>query len=463
MKNKTHSYRQFYKTLPALLIIFIFYTAVMPPAAFGKNPFGFTIEAAGQNDFDKQFREGRELIDREEWAKAAQKFTEIIDKYPKNNSVDAALYWLAFCRKKQKQFNESRAVLDRLLKDFPDSSWADDAKVMRLEISYPATAAYGEVVRTTNPANSLYLKAQTVEGYATLNQFGELAGERTPLDREDEIRIAAFQSLLSADAKRGIEALSGILKPDSKASETLKIETLRTLRRQRIANNYTGQTLLLTSISITLVGKEFTPLLRDTLAKSFQSEASVKIRREIIYTLANLKDEQSVNYLAGLYASENDREIKKAIINGFGSASGSGRFSYARLTEINPAQNLNTKVSGGARTPSVEFAKLSEIFRTERDAELRSLALTNIRRFAGWETSGQIVEALIGAYDSEQNEDFKKTIVQILGKIKQTPASKKLLDIARNDKSDKLRLEAIYALRNSSTPEALKFLEELIK
>lgn len=33
MKNKMHSYQQFYKTLPALLITFIFYTAVMPPAA----------------------------------------------------------------------------------------------------------------------------------------------------------------------------------------------------------------------------------------------------------------------------------------------------------------------------------------------------------------------------------------------------------------------------------------------
>lgn len=404
------------------------------------------------------------MIDREEWAKAAQKFAEIIDKYPNNNSVDAALYWLAFSRKKQKQFDESRIALDRLLKDFPDSSWANDARVMRLEISSPATAVYGGFGATTNPANNLYLKAQSVEGYATLNSFGEIAGERTPLDREDEIRIAAFQSLLSADAKRGIEALSGILKSDSRASETLKIETLRVLRRPRIANNYSDQNLLLTSISTAApVSKEFAPLLRDTLAKSFQSEASVRVRREIIYTLANLKDEQSINYLAGLYASENDREVKKAIINGFGSSSGSGGFSYARLAEMNPAQDLNTKVSGGARTQSAEFAKLSEIFRAEKDAELRSLALTNIRRFTGWEANGQIVETLIGSYDSEQSEDFKKTIVQTLGKVKQTPASKKLLDIARNDKSDKLRLEAIYALRNSNTPEALKFLEELIK
>jgi hypothetical protein len=50
-----------------------------------------------------------------------------------------------------------------------------------------------------------------------------------------------------------------------------------------------------------------------------------------------------------------------------------------------------------------------------------------------------------------------------LAESKQNQAAAKLLDIAKKDKSDKLRLEAIRSLGNSKNGEALKFLEDLIK
>lgn len=120
-------------------------------------------------------------------------------------------------------------------------------------------------------------------------------------------------------------------------------------------------------------------------------------------------------------------------------------------------------MSGVGQVQKPEFGKLLEIVKTEKDAELRRLALSNVQRFSGWETHAQIVEILSRIYDAETNEDFKKSIIQSFGKTKQSQAARKLLDIAKNDKSDKLRLEAIYALRDSNSPEAVKFLEELIK
>jgi TolA-binding protein len=77
------------------------------------------------------------LIDREEWARAAQKFREAVEKYPDGKSTDAALYWLAFCHKKQNQLKEADAALDRLMEKFPGSSWAADARVMKFEIALP--------------------------------------------------------------------------------------------------------------------------------------------------------------------------------------------------------------------------------------------------------------------------------------------------------------------------------------
>jgi len=66
-------------------------------------------------------------------------------------------------------------------------------------------------------------------------------------------------------------------------------------------------------------------------------------------------------------------------------------------------------------------------------------------------------------YDTESDEEFKLSIIRALAESKQTSATGKLLAIAKNDKSDNMKLEAIYALRTSNDPEVIKFLEKLIK
>jgi TolA-binding protein len=81
----------------------------MPETAFAfvVNSPASKIETSNQDDFDKKFREGRDLIDKEEWARASEKFREVIEKYPDGKSTDAALYWLAFCHKKQFRLKEA--------------------------------------------------------------------------------------------------------------------------------------------------------------------------------------------------------------------------------------------------------------------------------------------------------------------------------------------------------------------
>lgn len=204
-----------FKSSAALLIVAGFCLAFLPETTFAFSPndsVWMKKNIEPDEAFDKKFREGKDLIDKEEWAKAAEKFNEVIGKYPDNKSTDAALYWLAFCYKKQKQFKEIDATLDR----------------------------------------------------------------------EDEFKIAAFQSLLSADPNKGIEAMNGILKSDSKASETLKLEVLRVMHRIRAANGYSSLLLAITVLPANPVNGQFTSLLRESLVKSFQNETNIKIRKEII-------------------------------------------------------------------------------------------------------------------------------------------------------------------------------------
>jgi tetratricopeptide (TPR) repeat protein len=480
------------RSLPTLFLIALACFVLVPENAVAAKSKTLVLEEnVVVEDFEKTFREGRDLIDKEEWAKAAEKFNEVLGKYPDNKASDAALYWLAFCYKKQKMFKETDAALDRLIRDFPTSSWADDARVMKLEIAAPlgrwvvggrsgTTAALVPGVSVATPD---IVKAVTTVRSTTgatnvtpvavggFEPFGELTtvGAQTPLDREDEIKIAAFQSLLSADSKKGLEALGEILKADSKASETFKIEVLRVLRRPHFGalySEYSNGLLTTTPMSSGLnsaKNETFAPQLREALLKSFQNQPNIKIRKEIIYTLAASKDDQSVDYLARLYDSENDGEVKKAIINGFGAVGGRSDIYLARVLSGSGQNSAITVPDAKKQTQRAEFSKLLEIARSEKNAELRALALSNLQRFDGWGTNAEIFEILSRAYDSETNEDLKKTIIRSFGRSKHSAASKKLLDIAKNDKSDKLRIEAIYALRNVNTPEALEYLEELVK
>lgn len=465
MKIKQRLFKSTSKSVLIFLIVVGVYGALLPTANFARTK----RHVAQDGQFDKKFREGRDLIDQEEWARAAVKFSDIIT-YPKNKSTDAALYWLAFCYKKQKKFKETEATLDRLLKDFPASSWADDAKVMKMEIElsvgkvYAPKAVGGFATLERNfdydgaiPKNSVQgAVAAAFPGFAGNSGAVEMlsrADAPTPLDREDEIKLAAFQSLLAADPQRAIETMGDVLRSNSKARESLKQEILRALRSPRLTRTQGTLNLFAGSAGIS---KQFVPLLRDTLVKSFQNESNIKVRKEVIYALANINDDQSTEYLSQLYASENDREIKKAIINSF-SKSPSNSFVYISKS------NALTALTGADASRKIEFDKLMEIVRTEKDAELRRLAFSNLQRLANWTSNEKAVEVLAQMYDAETDEPFKMSIIRALANLKQAAASKKLLEIAGNDKSDKLKLEAIYALRTSNNPEVLKFLEDLIK
>ncbi len=335
-------------------------------------------------------------------------------------------------------------MLDRLTSEFSDSSWADDARVMKMEIM-PSLAGFGTngVSKIYSPSLSLKTGVTSIaaapEYWATI---GELfpTNSKIPLEREDEIKLAAFQSLLAADTKRAIEILGDIIKPDSKTSESLKRYALRALRNSYRTN------------------PQLTQQLRETLVDNLQKQQNSKIGTEIIYTLGSINDEQSISYLAKLYASENNAETKKAIINIFGSNSQS--YFYTFNTDSTGFMNSSSN-SNSAR--KMELDSLLEIIRSEKNTELRQLAFSKMLRFGNLTANPQFVSTISQLYDAETDEDFKLSIIRTLREIKQNQASKKLLDIAKTEKSDKLKLEAIRSLRTSRDPEVLKFLEQLIK
>ena len=87
------------------------------------------VQATKSNTASMQiFREGRDLIESQNWQRAADKFNEFITGYPKDKDLDAALYWYGYALQRQGKNDEAEKPLRRLMDRFPNSSWRQDAQ-----------------------------------------------------------------------------------------------------------------------------------------------------------------------------------------------------------------------------------------------------------------------------------------------------------------------------------------------
>ena len=510
MRNTTNSYKLIHTNLPALLFIIMIYTAVVPAGVLGTS---VPVSSAYQDEFARIFREGRDLIDSEEWVKAADKFTQITDKYPNNKSTDSALYWKAFCYKKQGKLAEAQVAVDRLIKDFPLSSWISDAKVLLLEASIvrlPPTRdvgkaltdrdkklanreavlanrdrilaeagilsdelkrTYEETSRAFDETSKTYnlMSKSYDESSKSFNESGASFSADMPIDQdpiapEDEVTLAAFQSLLSADPNRAIELAGDVLRSESKASEMLKRLIVRSFRHSRFVKVQTDGSGVQYVRATTNVGKEFTPQLRDMLQKGLQKESNASVRTELIYALANIDDSQSLDFLIQTYSSTKDTQVKKTILFSLGSPalSMSGTIRGTKINAVPSPESSDYKLN---------FERLMDLFISEKDPELRRAAFVTVQRFILQSTNDGAIQKISRLYDAEPDERFRISIINFYRQIqsvsptgpKENLATAKLMDIAQNDPSSDLRFLAIYALRQNKDPEVVNFLKIQVK
>ncbi|HYP52863.1 MAG TPA: tetratricopeptide repeat protein, partial [Pyrinomonadaceae bacterium] len=140
------------------------------------------------------FREGRDLIGEEKWARAAEIFNRFISEYPKDRNADAAYYYLALAYKKQNRIGDAQAALAQLISRYPRSQWVDDAEVMQAEI---------------DPAKARELK-----------------------DKADvDLKIIALQSLCQSDPAQCPTYVGEVLNSGSRSSQRLREAAVRLLGR----------------------------------------------------------------------------------------------------------------------------------------------------------------------------------------------------------------------------------------
>ena len=404
--------------------------------------FEHEIERATEPAY-KAYLQGRQFLADNEWEKGLGKFTEVISQYAQSKHVDGSLFWSAYALNKLGRYQDAWRAAERLVNEFPKSRWRDEVDELRAEIAPKAGQPVPEAIRQR---------------------------------QEEELKIAILQGLMHGEnSQRGIQAAADILKPGSTATPRLKQHAV----------------ILLSQVD----GQQAT----DVLVNALRNETDARVRKQIIIALGQRADGANGTAIfeeLKRIAMGDDIENARMAVVALGQNDDQRTMQLmgdlargAKLVEVRRQAVVMLSQNGGQAACDT----LIDIYRRESDAELKKFAFIQLvqgdcpqafdilvettrsgatadeRRFAiimlAQRDETKALDVLISLYDSAKDEDTRQFVIVSLGqKVDESkPALQKLMQIAKNEPSLQLRKLAIIHIGRSRDPEALQFLESLLK
>lgn len=382
------------------------------------------------------FGEARDLFENENWPAAAAKFEEFIAHHPRDKNADAALYWLATSLKKQERFQEAGQALGRLMKEFPQSSWSSDARVMRAEL------------------------ASSTGDKRVIEEILE--------DENEDVRLVALQSLVRLEPERAAAFAAGVLKSGSGASLRMKLAVVALLGNSgRVPS---------------------TPLLIEVVRR----ETDQKLRKAATYALGRSRDESALEFLKGLVVRDGDEEIAKSAAFSIAQMPGAPASEFlGEIARTTASREMRRSIINWLAHQNTEFAvgELVSTFESVEDVETKSLCLLSLGQSNHSRAQAKLAEvarhdgqpeirlhailglgirgeeagitSLIALYDAETDETVKEWVLAALGQAGQKRGLKKLMEVVGSEASARLRQAALTSLaRMRGDPAVERFLRE---
>lgn len=454
------------------------------------------VQAKGNTASMQLFREGRDFIEAQNWQKAADKFNDFITGYPKDKDLDAALYWYGYALQKQDRKEEAAAPLVRLINRFPNSNWRNDAQALLVVLGRKADV---EQALDRDNCEIKILALQSLFQADKERAIGIVTDALRAAPTQCQGFQAAAVSMLGSNAgPRAVPLLLDIARsnPDLK----LRLTAIKRLGEQH-NDQVAGELIKLydadrtkeirTQVLRALVESR-TPIGNTKVLEIARAGDDVAMRQVAIRFISDLKDTASLDELIRIYDADKTKEIRSAVIRALAEREdprartklfeiarqgetpelrieairrlGERRMALDDLLQLYTGET-NVQIKQGLLRAFADNAdprartKLFEIARGNEPIELRGYA---IRRL-GEKDDEQTVTQLVAMYDTEQNPQVRTTLMRAFGDSKQKVAVRKLMTIARSDPSVELRKAAVRYLGESKDPEALKFLEDLLK
>jgi tetratricopeptide (TPR) repeat protein len=400
------------------------------------------------------FRAARDLITDGEWARAQEKFSEYVGKYPNEKNLDAAFYWLAYAQHKLEKYDQCRETVNKLFEKYQESSWLDDARLllaqlplamtpvpalaMQVDEAVAAARAVAPVAITTAPGVTVYtpsapfttigstpLPAQLAGSSALLAELDNVAAAYGVGENDDdpcEFKIVVLQALFQTDVQRGVIAATDWLKPGSTQTVRCKSAALTLLARHGgkastpvILNLARTETdLKLRARAISTLGASNDDSVIDPLRDFALSSTDNQIVEASLYALSRHTNERVIGVLTDIATSGKTPAQRKIAIASIASRPGDPAVdALFRIYDADQSVEIRKAVISGFANRKSERAgdKLFEIARTADNIDLRKAAIAYIPRRGG----DKAIDFLIALYDTEKNEELKDQILNSFG------------------------------------------------
>jgi HEAT repeat protein len=455
------------------------------------------VQAKSNTASMQVFREGRDFIEAQNWQKAAEKFNDFIKGYPKDRDLDAALYWHAYALEKQGRKDDAAVSLKRLIERFPGSSWRREAdallvamghtdvvqraldrdnceiKILALQSLFEADEerAIGIITEAVKanpaPCQGFQAAAVAILGSRRSPRVVPILLDIARSNPDQKLRLTAIRRLGDQHDEQVTEELIKLY--DADRTKEVRAQILRALIESRtprgsakvmeIARSSDDVTARM--YALRYVGELKDPASLDALISIYDADKTKEIRSQILRALAEREEPRARAKLLEVARTGETPELRIEAIRRLGNR---GRVAIDDLLQLYSSET-NLQIKQGLLRAFAEnsdpkaLAKLFEIARGSDAIELRGYAI----RVLGGKNDPQTADQLVAMYDTEQSPQLKTMLLRSFGESPQKSAVRKLMTIAKNDPSVELRKMAVRYLGQSRDPEAMKFLEDLLK
>ena len=374
-----------------------------------------------QDAESSSYNSGMSLIQQQQYDQAVVRFDRAIAQ--KGTHADGAWYWKAFAQFKAGKNEDALASIAALRKDFPQSRYLNDAKVLEADVRKPPIATINDDeikllaiqgIQNSDPVkaaqlaenilaatNSLRVKRQALYVLALSDQprahelllnYAKGVAGNPDLQREAINYLATRrtkQPTTSAELKQIYESTQDpVIKRtiidayrttgDKPALITLASTTGAPIEiRQQAVRN-------LTDIAVpqdlwALYQKEENKDLRMSMTRAFSSMGAVdqllqiaksdkdpEVRRQAVRSLGNQKVEKTGTTLVDMYGSETDKDNKMAIISALGNQNNdTGLVTLARkeTKDLELKREIVRRLAEMSRTSKVAADYLLEVIK----------------------------------------------------------------------------------------------------
>lgn len=406
-------------------------------------------EKAGQ-----LFQQAKDAAFKKDWQAAAERWRQFCEQFPQSKWGAEPYYWLAYSLnqaareigdfERQAAMREQAMIkVEMLLSRFKDSSWVEDARMLRIELAESLVKA-GKV---------------NYKKYITSGAEGKNGGDFN-------VKLAALDALLQMDEKKALPILKKILQENKDKNIRAK--------------------------ALFVLSQHDDPSVPPLLAEIARKDADPDVREQAVFWLGQHGD--GLAALLGLYSESLDKKLKDKII--FAFSQNDSEASFNKLVDIAKSDSdpeMREKAifwigqSDDAKAP----AALLEMYRANASLELKKKIIFSLGQLDGEKSqsflkeiaAGNSEDALkqeavfwIGQKGGDQNAELlaslyaggasqavKEKILFGLSQNDSPAAVKHLLAIARSEKDPELRKKAIFWLGQSDSDEAARYLQDLIE